>query len=52
MGRGRDLLLQMALPLNALPVHIDKNIYASNLLNALTYQDLDGYHIGKAALRL
>ena len=49
MGPGRDLLLQMALPLNALPVHIDKNIYASNLLNALTYQDLDGYHIGKAA---
>ncbi len=49
VGPGRDLLLQLALPLNALPVHIDKNIYASNLLNALTYQDLDGYHIGKAA---
>ena len=49
VGPGRDLLLQMALPLNALPVHIDKNIYASNLLNALTYQDLDGYHVGKAA---
>lgn len=49
VGPGRDLLLQFALPLNALPVHIDKNIYASNLLNALTYQDLDGYHIGKAA---
>ena len=49
VGPGRDLLLQMALPLNALPVHIDKNIYASNLLNTLTYQDLDGYHIGKAA---
>ena len=49
VGPGRDLLLQFALPLNALPVHIDKNIYASNLLNALGYQDLDGYHIGKAA---
>lgn len=49
VGPGRDLLLQLALPLNALPVHIDKNIYASNLLNALSYQDLDGYHIGKAA---
>lgn len=49
VGPGRDLLLQLALPLNAVPVHIDKNIYASNLLNALTYQDLDGYHIGKAA---
>lgn len=49
VGPGRDLLLQLALPLNALPVHIDKNIYAENLLNLLTYQDLDGYHIGKAA---
>ena len=36
-------------PLNAVPVHIDKNIYASNLLNTLAYQDLDGYHIGKTA---
>ena len=35
--------------LNAVPVHIDKNVYASNLLNTLSYQDLDGYHIGKAA---
>ena len=49
VGPGRDLLLQFALPLNALPVHINKNIYASNLLNTLSYQDLDGYHIGKAA---
>lgn len=49
VGPGRDLTLQFALPLNAVPVHIDKNIYASNLLNALQYQDLDGYHIGKAA---
>ena len=42
VGPARDLLLQVALPLNAVPVHIDKNIYASN-------QDLDGYHIGKTA---
>lgn len=49
VGPGRDLFLQVALPLNAVPVHIDKNIYASNLLNMLSYQDLDGYHIGKAA---
>ena len=45
VGPGRDLFLQVALPLNAVPVHIDKNIYASNLLNTLSYQDLDGYHI-------
>lgn len=49
VGSGRDLMLQIALPLNAVPVHIGKNVYASNLLNALTYQDLDGLHIGKAA---
>ena len=49
VGAGRDLLLQAALPLNAVPVHINKNIYAANLLNTLTYQDIDGYHIGKAA---
>ena len=49
VGAGRDLFLQVALPLNAVPVSIDKNVYASNLLNTLAYQDLDGYHIGKAA---
>ena len=49
VGPARDLLLQVALPLNAVPVHIDKNIYASNLLNTLAYQDLDGYHIGRTA---
>ena len=31
VGPGRDLLLQFALPVNAVPVHIDKNIYG-NLL--------------------
>ena len=49
VAAGRDLFLQVALPLNAVPVSIDKNIYAANLLNTLTYQDLDGYHIGKTA---
>lgn len=46
---GRDLFLQAALPLNAMPVSIDKNVYAANLLNTLAYQDLDGYHVGKTA---
>lgn len=49
VGPGRDLTLQLALPMNAVPVHMDKNIYAANLLNLLTYQDIDGYHIGKVS---
>lgn len=48
VGEGRDLPLQLALPLNAVPVHINKSVYASNLLNVLTYQDVDGYHVGTA----
>ena len=42
---GRDLPLQLVLPLNAVPVHINKSVYASNLLNVLQYQDLDGYQV-------
>ena len=49
VGPGRDLFLQAALPLNAMPISIDKNVYAANLLNTLAYQDLDGYHVGKTA---
>ncbi|MGN0984035.1 MAG: DUF3048 C-terminal domain-containing protein, partial [Gemmiger sp.] len=49
VGPCSDLLLQVALPLNAIPVHIGKSVYASNLLNVLAYQDLDGLHVGKAA---
>lgn len=52
VGPGRDLTLQLVLPLNAVPVHIDKNVYASNLLNVLHYQDLDGLHIGKAGFAM
>ena len=49
VGEAGDLLLQFALPLNAVPVHIGKNVYASNLLNTLGYQDVDGLHVGKTA---
>ncbi|MEE0802047.1 MAG: DUF3048 C-terminal domain-containing protein [Gemmiger sp.] len=48
VGPARDLPLQLTLPLNAVPVHIGKSVYASNLLNALSFQDLDGYHAGTA----
>lgn len=49
VGEANDLMLQFALPLNAVPVHIGKNVYADNLLNALSYQDVDGLHTGKTA---
>ena len=48
---ARDLGLQFTLPLNAIPVHIGKNVYASNLLNVLTYQDVDGLHVGTAGFQ-
>lgn len=41
-----DLMLQLVLPLNAIPVHNGISVYASNLLNLLQYQDLDGTYIG------
>lgn len=46
VGKVTDLSLQFTLPLNAVPVHIGKTVYASNLLNVLTYQDLDGLNVG------
>lgn len=46
VGQAQDLGLQFVLPLNAVPVHIGKSIYASNLLNVLTYQDMDGLNVG------
>ena len=49
VGPGRDLMLQFVLPLNAVPVYIDKNVYAYNLVNLLNYQDVDGFHTGTAA---
>ena len=51
VGAARDLGLQFTLPLNAVPVHIGKNGYASNLLNLLAYQDVDGLHTGTAAFQ-
>lgn len=51
VGPARDLGLQFALPLNAVPVHIGKNHYASNLLNLIAYQDVDGLHVGKAGFQ-
>lgn len=44
--KGDDLFLQFSLPLNAINLQINKTIYASNLLNSLGAQDLDGYYSG------
>lgn len=50
VGCGQDLGLQFLIPLNAIPVHMGKSVYASNILNLLTYQDLDGILGGKSVL--
>ena len=52
VGYGQDLALQLVLPLNAIPVHMGKSVYASNLLNLLTYQDLDGILAGTSLLSM
>ncbi|MEG0179650.1 MAG: DUF3048 domain-containing protein [Oscillospiraceae bacterium] len=46
---ARDQHLQMALPLNAIYVHIGSSIYASNLLNEYHYQDVDGMYLGSTS---
>jgi hypothetical protein len=43
---ARDQHLQFAMPLNAIFVHIGSSIYAANLLNEYTYQDIDGMYLG------
>lgn len=43
---ARDQHLQIAIPLNAIVVHIGTSIYASNLLNTYAYQTIDGRYLG------
>ncbi len=43
---ARDQFVQFVLPLNAIYVHIGTSIYASNMLNAYNYQDIDGLYLG------
>ncbi len=50
VGKVTDLGLQLVLPLSAVPVHIGKTTYASNLLNVLTYQDMDGLNVGTSGM--
>lgn len=50
--QGRDLFLQMVMPVNAIPMYIGSDIYTSNLVNWYTYQPLDGVYIGVNAYNL
>ena len=50
--RGRDLFLQLVMPVNAIPMYIGSDIYTSNLVNYFTYQPLDGTYVGVNAYNL
>lgn len=50
--QGRDLFLQLVMPVNAIPMYIGSDIYTSNLVNWFTYQPLDGVYIGVNAYNL
>lgn len=50
--QGRDLFLQLVMPVNAIPMYIGSDIYTSNLVNWYTYQPLDGLYIGVNAYNL
>ena len=50
--QGRDLFLQLVMPVNAIPMYIGSDIYTSNLVNCFTYQPLDGVYIGVNAYNL
>lgn len=52
VGQGRDLFLQMVMPLQAIPMFIGSDVYASNLLNYYSYQPLDGFYTGTSAYDL
>ncbi len=46
VGPARDVFLQMILPQSPLLMFNGSDIYASNLLNACSYQPLDGKYVG------
>lgn len=52
VGQGRDLFLQMVLPIQAIPMYVGSDVYASNLLNYYSYQPLDGTYTGTNAFDL
>lgn len=42
----RDMFLQVAMPLNAVPVHIGASVFGYNLLNYYHWQTVDGMSLG------
>lgn len=42
----RDMFLQVAMPLNAIPVHIGASVFGYNLLNYYHWQTVDGMSLG------
>lgn len=52
VGQGRDLFLQMVMPIQAIPMYVGSDAYASNLMNYYSYQPLDGVYTGTNAFNL
>ena len=52
VGQGRDLFLQMVMPLQAIPMYVGSDAYTSNLVNHYGYQPLDGIYTGTSAFDL
>ena len=52
VGQARDLFLQLVMPIEAIPMFIGSDVYASNLLNYYSYQPLDGIYAGTGAYDL
>ena len=46
---ARDQFIQLMLPLNAIYVHIGTSIYATEMLNYYSYQNIDGIYLGSTA---
>ena len=46
VGPARDVPLQLALPSDAVLMHIGANAYSYHLLEQYQYPNLDGYHVG------
>lgn len=46
---SRDQFVEFLLPINAIYVHIGTSIYAKDMLNFYSYQDIDGIYLGTIA---